>query len=140
MNNLNLRGALSAFCPIHHWRMAYDSGSSKVASSYRCAFGKCTARYSPSQGYFEVGKPPGETSFLSRIESIACQHDRDHHPCIVGYARESQGEQTAEWRTWNCAAEGCDFSTRQRLSNEEPAAHLSPQRSNTAEQFAFADR
>lgn len=140
MNDLKLTGALRAFCPVHHWRMAYDAGSGKVASSHRCVFGKCTIRFTPSQGYFEAGKTFGEKSFLSRIDSVACRHDRDHHLCIVGYAKESLGEQTEEWRTWKCSTEGCDFSTRQRLSSIESAVHLQPQPKAAAKQHAYADR
>jgi hypothetical protein len=140
MNDQKLSDAPRPFCPVHHWRMAYDAGSSKVPSSHRCVFGKCTIRFTSAQGYFEAGKTSGEKSFLSRIESIAGQHDRDHHLCIVGYAKESLGGQTEEWRTWKCSAEGCDFSTRQRLSSIEPAVHLQPQHRSTAKQYAYADR
>lgn len=140
MNELKLTDALRAFCPLHHWRMAYDAGSNRVASSHRCVFGKCTIRFTPSQGYFEADKTPGDRHFLARIETVACQHDRDHHLRIVGYAKESQGEKTEEWRTWKCSAEGCDFSTRQRLSEPERTAHLSPQRATVANQYAFAER
>ena len=140
MNDLKLSGALRAFCPVHHWRMAYDAGSSKVAPSHRCVFGKCTIRFTPTQGYFEAGKTPGDSNFLARVESIACLHDRDHHLHIVGYAKESRGEQTEEWRTWKCSVEGCDFTTRQRLPSVGPAVHLQPQRKSTTKQYAFAER
>jgi hypothetical protein len=139
MNDLKLSGALIAFCPVHHWRMAYDAGSSKVAPAHRCVFGKCTIHFTPSHGYFELGTRD-EKNFLSHIESIGCQHNRDHHLHIVGYAKESQGEQTEEWRTWKCSVEGCDFSTRQRLSSVEAGAHLHPQRKSAAKQYAYADR
>jgi len=139
MNDLKLSGALRAFCPVHHWRMAYDAGSSKVAPSHRCVFGKCTIHFTPSHGYFELGTS-GEKNFLSRIESIGCQHNRDHHLHIVGYAKESMGEQTEEWRTWKCSTEGCDFSTRQRLASVEPVGHVHPQRKSTPRQNAYADR
>src|SRR5450432_1581219 len=135
MNDLKLSDALRPFCPAHHWRMAYDAGSSKVPSSHRCVFGKCTMRFTPSQGYFEGAKTPGDTNFLARIESIACQHDRDHYLCIVGYAKQSVGEQTEEWRTWKCSTEGCDFSARQRLSSIEPAVHLQRQPKSVAKQY-----
>ena len=140
MNDLKLSGALRAFCPVHHWRMAYDAGSSKVPSFHHCVFGVCTIRFTPSQGYFEAAKAPGDQNFLSGIDSVACQHDRDHHLCIVGYAKESLGEQTEEWRTWKCSTEGCDFSTRQRLSSIESAVHLQPQPKAAAKQYAYADR
>jgi|SRR5450755_3482215 hypothetical protein len=140
MNDLKLSGALRVFCPVHHWRMAYDAGSSKVAPSHRCVFGKCAIRFTPTQGYFEAGKTPVDSSFLSHIESIPCQHDRHHHLCIVGYAKESQGGHTEEWRTWKCSTEGCDFSTRQQLSNIEPTGHLQPQPRRAAKQYAYADR
>ena len=136
MNDLKLSGALRAFCPVHHWRMAYDAGSSKVAPAHRCVFGKCTIRFTPTQGYFEAGKASGDSKFLARIESIACRHNCDHHLHIVGYAKESQGEETEEWRSWKCSMEGCDFSTRQRLSSVAPAAHLQPQPESAAKQYA----
>jgi hypothetical protein len=140
MNDLKLSGALRAFCPVHHWRMAYDAGSSKVAPSHRCVFGKCTILFTPTQGYFEAGKTPGDSNFLARVESIACLHDRDHHPHIVGYAKESLAGQTEEWRTWKCSVQGCDFATRQRLSSAEPAIHLQPQPKIATKQYAYADR
>lgn len=140
MNDLKLSGALRAFCPVHHWRMAYDAGSGKVAPSHRCVFGKCTIRFTPTQGYFETGKTPDHSNFLARIESIACLRDRDHHLHIVGYAKESQGEQTEEWRTWKCSMEGCDFATRQRLSSVEPAVHLQPQPKSSLKHYALAER
>lgn len=140
MNQEKLAGGLRAFCPVHHWRMAYDAGSGKVPSSHRCVFRKCTIRFTPSQGYFEAAMIPADRNFLTRIESIACPHDHHHHPCIVGYAKESLGEQTEEWRAWKCSAEGCDFSIRRRLSSAEPAVHLQPQLRGAEKQYAYSNR
>ncbi len=140
MNTLNLRDAVRPFCPVHHWRMAYDSGSTKVADSYRCAHAKCTVHFTPGEGYFEAENLSDAADFHSRIENISCTHDSEHHPCVVGYAKESHAEQTVEWRSWKCSAEGCDFSTRQRLDSVEPVGHPSHEHTSAARQYAFAER
>jgi hypothetical protein len=109
---------IKPFCPVHHWRMALDAGSSKVAESYRCSYEKCGVRYTLLQGYFEVGQQASGVS-LADLEAIACERDPNHHPCIVGYAKDSHGNQTEEWRHWQCLTEKCAFSLRQKLSPSE---------------------
>ena len=89
MSELKSREQLKPFCPVHHWRMSHDPGSSKVQPSYRCNFESCTLRYTVAEGYFEVGQASDDSSLLSELETVACQNNREHHPCIVGYAKES---------------------------------------------------
>ncbi len=109
------------FCPIHHWRMAFDTGSSKTGASYRCSFHACTMRFASAQGYFEAGLPAHDQDLLSRLENITCQKNRAHHPCIVGYAKESNAGHTEEWRQWECFTEDCGFYHRQKLSKFQSA-------------------
>ena len=121
MSELKTREPLKPFCPIHHWRMSHDAGSSKVQPSYRCNYESCTLRYTVAEGYFETGDTSGDSSLLSELQTVACLNNREHHPCIVGYAKESFGNQTQEWRHWECVTDGCDFSLRQKLSPTESA-------------------
>jgi hypothetical protein len=114
---LNLPKGIKPFCPVHHWRMAHDAGSSRVSPSYRCSYDGCTLRYTLEEGYFEAGSPASDRQLLSHVENITCKVDREHRPCIVSYAKESNGDQTEEWRQWQCFAEDCDFTVRQKLSS-----------------------
>jgi hypothetical protein len=114
--------AIKPFCPVHHWRMACDPGSPKSGLSYRCNFDGCEVRYTPSQGYFESDKTIGDQAFLSRVEAVYCIHDRNHQPAIVGYTKDSNTQQTEEWRQWQCPEPGCKFSLRQRLSTADTLA------------------
>jgi hypothetical protein len=107
---------LKPFCPIHHWRMAHDSGSTKVGPSYRCSYAACTVRYTQSQGYFELNNPADAQNFVVNAEILCCTYDPQHHPAIVGYAKESIGNRTEESRHWHCLAANCNFSLRQKLS------------------------
>jgi hypothetical protein len=118
MPELKMRDWIKPFCPIHHWRMAHDSGSNKVEPSYRCSFETCTMRYSLAAGYFEAATPTDAAS-LSHLEIVACKQNREHHPSIVSYAKESVGSQSEEWREWRCFADNCGFSVTQKLSPAE---------------------
>lgn len=140
MVELKMPDGIKPFCPVHHWRMAYDSGSSKVSLSFRCGYEACSVRYTPSDGYFKTGKAARDADFLLSVEAIPCKHDREHHPCVVGYAKESHGERTEEWRNWQCPAEKCDFSLRQQLSPAEPTGLLLKHRKRGQRQSAYAER
>jgi hypothetical protein len=140
MSDLKMRGEIKPFCPIHHWRMTCDSGSGKVSLSYRCSYKNCTVRHTPSEGYFETGKEAGNGAFLAQVQAISCDHDRDHHPCIVGYAKESRGNQTEEWRHWQCLTEKCDFSLTQKLSPMESTSLRSKRQKSPQREYAFAER
>jgi hypothetical protein len=111
------------FCPIHHWRMAHDSGSTKVGPSYRCSYSGCTVRYTAPQGYFELNNLAGSENFVLNAEILCCTYDPQHHPAIVGYAKESVGNRTEESRHWQCLEANCNFSLRQKLS---PASSALP--------------
>jgi hypothetical protein len=119
MFELKLRGGTKPFCPVHHWRMAHDAGSNKVTPSYRCSYESCAVRYTATEGYFESGKTSGDQTFLSGLETVACKYNHEHHPRIIGYAKESNGDRTEEWRHWQCFEANCDFAHRQKL----PALH-----------------
>jgi hypothetical protein len=138
MPEMKARDPLKPFCPVHHWRMAHDSGSSKVRPSYRCSYESCPMRYAFATGYFEAGKRSGDRALLSFLEIVSCKHNADHHPCIVGYAKESDGGQTEEWRQWQCSVENCEFSLRQKLSRADAARieaiHFAPQSAAKGEQ------
>jgi hypothetical protein len=114
--NHQKRNAIKPFCPIHHWRMAHDSGSNKVGPSYRCSFDGCAVRYTSAQGYFEPNKPAGAQDFIVNAEILCCTYNPQHYPAIVGYAKESIGTRTEESRNWQCLAATCNFSLRQKLS------------------------
>jgi hypothetical protein len=118
MSDQNNSAALKPFCPVHHWRMAWDHGSSKTPAAFRCGVEKCNIRFSAAQGYFEAGKTSGDRAFLARVESVPCHLHREHHAAIVGYIKEAHGNQTDEWRQWQCFAEKCRFATKQKLSVE----------------------
>jgi hypothetical protein len=111
-----MRNDIKPFCPIHHWRMAHDSGSSKVGPSYRCSYNGCAVRYTQSQGYFELKNVADAQNFVVRAEILCCTYDPMHFPAIVGYAKESIGNRTEESRHWQCLTASCNFSLRQRLS------------------------
>jgi hypothetical protein len=123
MPELKTRDALKPFCPVHHWRMAYDSTTGKGWNStetfYRCSFETCTMRFSLAAGYYDSANPSGDRTFLSHLETVTCQQNREHHPCIVSYAKESVGSQTEEWRQWRCFSDNCSFSVTQKLSQQE---------------------
>jgi hypothetical protein len=116
---------LKPFCPVHHWRMAHDAGSTKVGPSYRCSYGGCTVRYTPAQGYFELNDPAGAQNFVLQAEILCCTYNPEHHPAIVGYAKESIGHQTQESRHWQCVEANCNFSLRQQLSPAQSAPDAS---------------
>jgi hypothetical protein len=113
------------FCPIHHWRMAHDAGSTKVGPSYRCSYDACTVRYTPTQGYFELNKPADAQDFVVNAEILCCTYNPQHHPAIIGYAKESIGNRTEESRHWQCLAADCNFSLRQKLSHTLSAPNAS---------------
>lgn len=123
MPELKARDALKPFCPVHHWRMAYDSTTGKAWNSteafYRCSFETCTMRFSLAAGYYDSTNPAGDHPSLPHLETVTCEKDREHHPCIVSYAKESVGNQTEEWRQWRCFANNCSFSFTQKLSQQE---------------------
>jgi hypothetical protein len=127
MSQTKLEADIKPFCPIHHWRMALNPRSVKASASYQCSFVQCNVRFAASLGYFEAPKEAASDAFLASLELVSCTHSREHHPCIVGYAKESQGQHTEEWRHWQCSAEQCDFTTRQKLSSAQAIAHV-PQR------------
>ncbi len=149
MVELKVRSALKPFCPVHHWRMAYDSATGKDWNSsetfYRCSFETCTMRFSLAAGYYDSNNPSGDHAFLSQLETVACRNNREHHPCIVSYARESLGSQTEEWRQWRCFDDDCNFSFTQKLSQQESkriqSAGFAPKSLPAAQhQHAFARR
>ena len=107
---------IKPFCPIHHWRMAHDTGSTKVGPSYRCSYDGCTVRYTSAGGYFELNNPAGAQNFVLSAEILCCTYNPQHYPAIVGYVKQSIGRQTEESRHWQCLAENCNFSLRQKLS------------------------
>jgi hypothetical protein len=111
-----MRNDIKPFCPIHHWRMAHDAGSSKVGSSYRCSYLGCTVRYTRAQGYFTSYNPADGQNFVVNAEILCCTYDPKHYPAIVGYAKESIGNRTEESRHWQCLDANCNFSLRQKLS------------------------
>ena len=119
------RNDLKPFCPVHHWRMAHDAGSTKVGPSYRCSYRGCTVRYTPAQGYFELNNPADAQNFVLQAEILCCTYNPEHHPAIVGYAKESIGHQTQESRHWQCVAADCNFSLRQKLSPAQSAPNAS---------------
>ena len=123
MPELKTRDALKPFCPVHHWRMAYDSATGKAwnraETFYRCSFESCSTRFSLAAGYYDSNNPSGDRAFLSHLEIVACEKDREHHPCIVSYAKESVGSQTEEWRQWRCFSDNCSFCVTQKLSQAE---------------------
>ena len=123
MPELKARDALKPFCPVHHWRMAYDSTPGKAWTSaeafYRCSFETCTMRFSLAAGYYDSNNPAIDPASLAHLETVACQQNREHYPCIVSYARESVGSQTEEWRQWRCFDDNCSFSFTQKLSRQE---------------------
>jgi hypothetical protein len=114
--NHKTRKDLKPFCPIHHWRMAHDAGSTKVGPSYRCSYDGCTARYTAVQGYFELNIPADAQNFVVNAEILCCTYNPQHHPAIVGYSKESVGNRTQESRHWQCLEANCNFSLRQKLS------------------------
>jgi hypothetical protein len=96
--------------------MAHDAGGGKVPAFFRCSFENCAMHFSAADGYFESGRPAGDRDLLNRLEILTCKLNHDHHPCITGYAMESIGGATEEWRQWQCFTKECDFSLRQKLS------------------------
>jgi hypothetical protein len=83
------RNDIKPFCPIHHWRMAHDAGSTKVGPSYRCSYRGCIVRYTPAQGYFELNNSASTQNFVLHAEILCCTYNPQHYPAIVGYAKES---------------------------------------------------
>jgi hypothetical protein len=120
-----MRNDIKPFCPIHHWRMAHDSGSSKVGPSYRCSYIGCAVRYTQAQGYFELQNAGDSQNFVVRAEILCCTYNPKHFPAIVGYAKESIGNRTEESRHWQCLAASCNFSLRQKLSAALSAPDMS---------------
>jgi hypothetical protein len=110
------RNDIRPFCPVHHWRMAHDSGSTKIGPSYRCSYGGCGVRYTAAQGYLEQNNPAGVQNFVVDAEILCCTYNPKHFPAIVGYAKQSVANQTEESRHWQCLDKGCSFSLRQKLS------------------------
>jgi hypothetical protein len=96
--------------------MAHDAGSTKVGPSHRCSYLGCTVRYTSAQGYFELNHPTGAQNFVLNAEILCCTYNPQHYPAIVGYAKESVGNQTEESRHWQCLDANCNFSLRQKLS------------------------
>jgi hypothetical protein len=135
--NDKTRNDLKPFCPVHHWRMAHDSGSTKVGPSYRCSYDACTVRYTPVQGYFELNNTAGAQNFVVNAEILCCTYNPQHRPAIVGYAKESIGNQTQESRHWQCLAAECTFSLRQKLSpalsTPNASTNFAPQHSQNVE-------
>ena len=121
----NTRNDRKPFCPMHHWRMAHDAGSTKVGPSYRCSYDACTVRYTPTQGYFELNNPADAQDFVVNAEILCCTYNPQHHPAIIGYAKESIGNRTEESRHWQCLAADCNFSLRQKLSRALSAPNAS---------------
>jgi hypothetical protein len=121
----NPHNDIKPFCPVHHWRMAHDSGSTKVGPSYRCSYDGCTVRYTSTQGYFELHNPAGAQNFIVNAELLCCTYNPQHFPAIVGYTKESVGNQTGEARHWQCLAANCNFSLRQKLSPASSGANAS---------------
>jgi hypothetical protein len=119
------RNDIKPFCPMHHWRMAHDAGSTKVGPSYRCSYEGCTVRFTEAQGYFELNNPADARNFVVNAEILCCTYDPRHNPAIVGYAKQSIGHQTEESRHWQCLAENCNFSLRQKLSPALSATNAS---------------
>jgi hypothetical protein len=119
MSDTKFRDGIKPFCPVHHWRMALDPGTAKTSASYRCNYAQCNIHFADSRGYFEGTKDFGHAALQERIEAITCKNNEKHYACIVGYAKESNGSVTEEWRHWQCSAKHCDFSTRQKLSGQE---------------------
>jgi hypothetical protein len=131
---------LKPFCPVHHWRMAWDNGSAKSTASFRCNFDKCNIHYSASQGYFELGKTSGDPDLVARAQIVACQRHGEHHPAIVGYIKEALGQRSDEWRQWQCLAQRCEFSTRQKLLAEKSEIPKSSRIHAANREHAFSNR
>jgi hypothetical protein len=125
------------FCPIHHWRMSLDPGGRNAQPAYRCSYDRCQVAYTVSQGYFDAANPARGQLFLSLVELVPCSHDHRHHPFIVSYAMESQGQHTEEWRQWRCLS-GCAFSQRQKLYLTEAALRQSREQRSPSLQHAPA--
>jgi hypothetical protein len=119
-----MRNDIKPFCPIHHWRMAHDAGSTKIGPSYRCSYEGCTVRYTRAQGYFELKNTEDAQNFVVNAEILCCTYNPQHYPAIVGYAKESIGHQTQESRHWQCLDANCDFSLRQKLSPAQSAPNV----------------
>ena len=138
------REAVRPFCPIHHWRMAHDAGSAKVPDSFRCSFENCATRFSAVDGYFEAGRPTNDRELLARLEIVTCKLNHDHQPCITGYAKESIGGATEEWRQWQCFTAECDFFVRQKLSpvNHKPkiSGLVNARAQRPQDEYLFANR
>jgi hypothetical protein len=64
------RNDIKPFCPIHHWRMAHDVGSTKVGPSYHCNYDGCTVLYTQSQGYFDLNKTAETEDFVVSAELL----------------------------------------------------------------------
>jgi hypothetical protein len=131
------RNDLKPFCPIHHWRMAHDAGSTRVGPSYRCSYDGCSVRYTSAQGYFELNNLAGAQKFVVNAEILCCTYNPEHYPAIVGYAKESIGQRTEESRHWQCLDANCNFSLRQKLSaalfpqfHQQPLSPETPRTSN----------
>jgi len=128
-----MRNDIKPFCPIHHWRMAHDAGSSKVGPSYRCSYHGCTVRYTRAQGYFDLHSLADAQHFVVNAEILCCTYNPKHFPAIVGYAKESIGDQTEESRHWQCLDANCIFSLRQKLSPASASNTFVPKRAQDVE-------
>ena len=140
MSTDKMRNDIKPFCPIHHWRMAHDAGSTKIGPSYRCSYDGCTVRYTRAQGYFELNKPAVDQNFVVNAEILCCTYDPQHYPAIVGYAKESVGNQTEESRHWQCLDANCNFSLRQKLSPTQSAPNTPEHADNVEHDHALWPR
>lgn len=120
--------------------MAFDKGSAKAPASYNCNHEECGVRFTAAEGYFEAGAKAANSEFLARVDAVNCQHARAHHPWIVGYAKEASRDHSEEWRQWQCTAEGCNFSLRQKLALDGSALTRPQVVERHQPQYAFADR
>ncbi len=102
--NDKMRNDLKPFCPIHHWRMAHDSGSTKVGPSYRCSYDGCTVRYTQAQGYFELNNPADAQNFVVNAEILCCTYNPQHRPrnrrLRQGINRQPDAENRATGSAW----------------------------------------
>ncbi len=125
MSPQKTRTDIKPFCPIHHWRMAHDAGSTKIGPSYHCNYDGCMVLYTQAQGYLRLNKTTEAEDFVVSAEILCCTYNPEHHPAVVGYAKESVGNHTEESRHWQCLSADCNFSLRQKLSPTRSAPNES---------------